>query len=95
MKYVEVKVEHLAACSEVQIEHTPEEAGIQCLKIADEYFMPFTGWLKFDVESGEWVEIDPEEEESLMIHLTENVNFREISDKEAGEKFSNDVEFVD
>ena len=96
MKYIETKVEHLAAFEDgVKIVPAPDAAETRCLSIGEEHFMPFVGWMKYDPESESWLEMIPEDEESILNHLAESCAFREVSQKEAGEKFSNNVEFLE
>ena len=96
MKYIETKLDHLAAFDDsVKIVPSPDAGEATCLSIGEEHYMPFVGWMKYDSESESWVEIDPEDEESFMNHLAENCTFREVSQRDAGERFSNNVEFLE
>ncbi len=96
MKYLATTIEHLAAFDkESVIEPAPDNPNTSCVTIGRDHYMPFIGWMKYDEESENWVEVDPEDEEKIMNYLSETYHFREISQKEAGEKFSNNVDFVE
>jgi hypothetical protein len=94
MKYIETTIEHLAAFDgNAELSPAPDNENSRCVKIGQDHYMPFIGWMRFDEEADSWVEVDPEDEETMMNFLSENSRFREVTQKEAGEKFSDNVEF--
>jgi len=97
MKYIETKLDHLGAIDgEVEIAQTPPDgSGLPCLKIGGTFIMPFVGWMKFDTSTETWIELEMDEEETTINTLSEGRVLHEISKKEAGEKFSDDIEFIE
>ena len=96
MKYIETQINHLALYhADVHIADAPDNGNNSCLKIADDYFMPFIGWMKYDPSNDGWTEITQDEEDTIVTKLSESCAFRELSTKEAGEMFSDDVEFIE
>ncbi len=97
MRYVKAVLNHLVALPDGAeiVASPPDGSGMQCVKLADSYLLPAVVWMRYDGENDEWIELTAEEEEEAVNILSENCEIGEISGKEAGEKFSNDVGFVD
>ena len=96
MKYIETTIEHLAAFDDkARLSPAPDNENTICITLGQEHYMPFIGWMKYNDESENWIEVDPEDEEKIMNYLSETSRFREVSQKEAGERFSDNVEFTD
>ncbi len=97
MRYVKAVLDHLVALpgdAEI-VASPPDGSGVQCLKTGDAYLLPAVVWMRYDAESDQWIELSAEEEEETVNILSESCSLSEISGKEAGEKFSDDVGFVD
>ncbi len=96
MKYLATTIEHLAAFDDkAELVPAPDNERARCIAIEHDKYMPFIGWMKYDEEAENWVEVDPEDEDRLMNYLSETYNFREVSQKEAGDKFSKNVDFLE
>ncbi len=94
--YVKATLKHLVATDKSsEVSFAPDGSGVQCLKAGDTFLLPAVVWMQYDAENDQWVELTAEEEEEAVNILSESCTIEQVSGKEAGEQFSDDVGFVE